>query len=362
MGEADQAVSTWQALIVSLENPPAGLYLRLANQQRLLGDVTAAINTLRTLLEHHPATAAAAHELALLLAATNPEAALPYLEQASILDPNLDEQLAELKQVINTARFEEQPAYTLLASGRALGNLDEWNLANLAFQQATELRADYAEAWAYLGYAQERLGKDGGSALQKALGLDPQSLAANLFFAMHFTQTDNPAMALIYLHNAARIKPNMAEIQLEIGNVLVSLGDLPGAQRHYERALSLAGTDANIWRTTAELAILYNIEVRDLALPAARQALLLAPKDAAALDTLGRVYFVLGDPLSARRFFLRALQQDPGYAPAHLHLGMVLILQGDKLAAQDRFRLVLTLVPDTSLAEQAKRLLAGEAP
>jgi tetratricopeptide (TPR) repeat protein len=164
-------------------------------------------------------------------------------------------------------------------------------------------------------------------------------------------------MALIYLHNASRLDPARPEIQLELGNVLAEMGDLASARRHYDRALALAGRDPDAWRTAAEYALRYNVDVRGLVLPAARQAVLLAPEDPAALDTLGQVYFHLGDPLSARRLFLRSLQQDSGYAPAHLHLALYELLTGNPGAAAERLELVLQLAPGSPSADQAKRLL-----
>ena len=360
-GDEEKAEAAWQALLAT-GNAPPGIYLRMANAQRLRGEIPAAIDTLQTLLQNHPGSASTSYELALLLAATHPEAALPYLEQAAELDPSLAPRLNELKQSINTARFEEEPAYTLINAGRALANLQEWALANHAFEQATEARPDYAEAWAYLGNSRERLGEDGSQALDQALSLNPDSLAANLFMAMHFVENEQPAMGLIYLYNAARLAPDTPEIEIEIGNLLAGLGNLTDARRHYERAVQADAQNPEIWRMTAEFALQYNVDVRDLALSAARQAVLLAPKDPAAIDTLGQVYFKLGDALSARRFFQRALQQDPGYALAHLHMGLYFLLEGDKASAQKRFQLVLDLAPDSQASDQAQRLLTEGIP
>jgi tetratricopeptide (TPR) repeat protein len=355
-GNETAAEQVWRALVDLGEAPP-GIYLRLANALRLRNEIPAAIEVLQALLVHHPGQASATYELALLLAASDPQAALPYLVQAAELDPSLAPKVEALRRSINTASFENEPAYTLLAAGRALAGLEEWALAGEAFVRATAERPDYAEAWAYLGHARERLGEDGQQALDSALTLDPDSLSANLFAALHFAEHDRPEMALIYLHNASRLDPTRVEIQLELGNVLAEMGDLVSARRHFERALDLAGRNPDAWRSTAEYALRYNIDIRELVLPAARQAVLLAPEDPAALDTLGQVYFRLGDPLSARRFFQRALQQDPGYAPAHLHMALYELLIGSPDAAAEHLELVLQLAPGTPTSDQAKRLL-----
>jgi Flp pilus assembly protein TadD len=102
--------------------------------------------------------------------------------------------------------------------------------------------------------------------------------------------------------------------------------------------------------------------LRQVGLPAARQAVLLAPDDPACLDTLGQVFFLLGDAASAERFFDRALQADAGFAPAHLHLGLVYLQQGDSKEAVDQFTLASRLAPGSPTAEQAQRLLENPLP
>jgi tetratricopeptide (TPR) repeat protein len=361
-GETESARQVWLRLLELQEPPAAGIFLRLADEQRLSGEYEAAIQTLRQLLEHYPGQTSATYQLGLLLAATQPELAVPYLEQAGELDPALGERTQMLAETIRSARFEEEPAYTLVAAGRALSSLDEWRLADLAFSRASTARPDYAEAWAYLGYARDRLGENGKAALDRALAINPDSLASNLFTALHFAQTDRPELALIYLHQAVRLDPTSPLIQIEIGNILAEMGDLVSARRHYQRSLELAGNRENIWQMTAEFALRYNVDVRELALPAARQAVLLDPHNPSTLDTLGQVLFKLGDPLTARRFFRSALQEDPGYAPAHVHLGLVYLLFGEIQAAQEHFNLAITLAPDSPAAVQAERLLANPNP
>jgi tetratricopeptide (TPR) repeat protein len=361
-GQVEQANTVWQALLATGEAASPGLYLRLADNQRLMNDVDGLEETLRQMLAAHPGQPTATYQLGLLLAAREPVAALPYLEQAAELDPSLEERTQELVSTIRAARFEQDAAYRLIVAGRALANLNEWRLADLAFTRAAEARPDYAEAWAYLGHAQERLGGDGQAALDQALELDPDSLAANLFAALHFAEAGRPELSLLYLHAAADLDPKRAEIQLELGNLLAEMGDLLSARRHYQKALDLAGSQAGVYRETAAFSVRYNVDVRELALPAARQAVLLEPKNPASLDTLGQVYFKLGDPVSAKRHYQRALKLDPLYAPAHLHLGLVDLLDGRTAEARQRFHQVLNLAPDSPAAVQAQRLLEGGAP
>jgi tetratricopeptide (TPR) repeat protein len=136
----------------------------------------------------------------------------------------------------------EEPAYTALAVGRALAAIGEWELAAEAFRRATLARPDWAEAWAFLGEAQQRL--DPGvhtdnlalQYLEKALSLQPASIAANVFMALYWQRHSHQDTALEYMHKAAAAEPDNPVLQAEIGHFLAELGDLPAALQFYERA------------------------------------------------------------------------------------------------------------------------------
>jgi tetratricopeptide (TPR) repeat protein len=136
------------------------------------------------------------------------------------------------------------------------------------------------------------------------------------------------------------------------------MGDLNKSLTYYERATELAPKDPNQWRLLAIFSIKYELQVREIALPAARQAVLLNPKDPASLDVMAQVFTILDDPLSAQRFLVRSLQADPSYAPARLHLGFLHLMKGHNSDAYQQLSLAASLAPaGTPTEEQAKRLL-----
>jgi len=93
-------------------------------------------------------------------------------------------------------------------------------------------------------------------------------------------------------------------------------------------------------------------------LPLARRAAALAPNSPAALTLLGQALLQAEDPLTAQRLLERALAQDPGYAPAHLYLGVALLRQNQTRAAQEHFRWAARLAPANSfVARQARAWL-----
>jgi tetratricopeptide (TPR) repeat protein len=136
------------------------------------------------------------------------------------------------------------------------------------------------------------------------------------------------------------------------------MGDLDKAQRYYSQATEHAPNDPLYWRLLADFSIRYKKDIRDTGLPAARRAVLLNLEDPISLDVMAEVFILLNDPLSAKRFLIRALQANPDYSRAHLHLGFVYVLQGMSAEAWKHLTLAEALAKPGSLtAEQAQRML-----
>ncbi len=151
-GDLHAAILAWEHALQT-GGEAAQVYPSLWPAQQQVGDYASAIQSLKALLKTQPGDAKLAFQLGRLLATQQPEAALPYLAQASDSDASLKTEANALSEAINQALGENDPAYTLLAAGRALATLNDWELAVEAFHQACIQRPDYAEAWAYLGEA-----------------------------------------------------------------------------------------------------------------------------------------------------------------------------------------------------------------
>jgi tetratricopeptide (TPR) repeat protein len=365
VGDPASALQAWQnagASTVSLE--------RRLNLHRQLNDFPAAIADLQALITLQPEQADRVYQLGLLLAATQPDQAIPYLERAAVLSPHDTAPARTLRRRIQAAQSADQPAYTLLEAGRALADLKQWDLAAEAFQRATLLRPDYAEAWAFHGEALQHLnlpaGKDFSSAglaeLEFARQLDPGSLSANLFLALYWRRQGQFTRSLEILDSLAPNNEQNPVLHIELGNTLADKGDPKNALLHYLRAVELAPSDPAYWLALVGFCVHSQYQVRPAALPAARQLLLLTPTDPAALDLMGQVLLLLEDPLNAERFFRRAIQSASDYAPARLHLAQVYLLRSATTAARQELDLVIALAPRSSEAEYARRLLQSSFP
>jgi tetratricopeptide (TPR) repeat protein len=100
-----------------------------------------------------------------------------------------------------------------------------------------------------------------------------------------------------------------------------------------------------------------HIQIREIALPAARQAVMLDADDAASQDVMAQVMLMLQDYHSAERFSLNALQSNPRYTQAYLHLGMAYVYLEETEPAKQWLNKIETINPDSWEASQAKRML-----
>lgn len=180
--------------------------------------------------------------------------------------------------------------------------------------------------------------------------------------ASYYRRQQDYETALRYLYDAAEIEAGNPFVLAEIGGVLSEAGDLPAALAVYQEIVQLRPTEPTSWILLAQFCLANQVQVHDVGLPAARNAVLLAPDDAAALDVLGNIFLQLEDSLNAERTLQRALAVNPSYAPAHLHLGMNYILLGDTDLAFVELKLAISLAPNSPAAQAAEKIINRYSP
>ena len=365
-GDTLMAAAIWQRVTELAPSPE--IYQRLADHYQMRQDYPATLDTLLRWLQLKPMDADLNYRIGLLYTTMEPDSSEAYLAQAADLDPSLAPAAQELQRKIRTARLYEEPAYTFTAAGRALAALNEWALAEAAFLQATQLRPDYAEGWAFLGEARQHVPRSslnkyaGLSELQHALRLNPDSVSANLLSSLYWTRQGEYSRAASYLKKTITLEPENPLLHAELADALAQQGDLPAAMTSYQQAISLAPDDPFFYRVLVEFSLTHQIQVREIALPAARTAVILAPEDPEALVMIGRTLLALEDDLSAERFLFRALKIDPTLASAHLNMGIVFIQRGDMEKGRHQLDLAEAYGNGTWTATQAHRFITYYYP
>jgi tetratricopeptide (TPR) repeat protein len=362
-GNTSKAEAIWKGVIKQANSIQASQ--NLANLYLEQEDYASAASQMQNLLSLNPADVKLYYQVGLLYAATDPVKALPYFAQAIDIDPSNASKAQDLYDKIRTATLFNQPAYTLLASGRKLADMSEWALAAGAFKQATAIDPGYADAWAFLGEAEQQIvikeaglsSEVGLAELERALQLDPHSALANTFMGLYWERQQDFTQANTSLDQAIAITPEDPYLYTEQGNILSKAGDLPAAQAAYEKAIQLAPKEALFYRLLAEFALENQIQIHELALPRARQAVMLNPDDPASLDLMAKVMIALQDYYSAKNYAQAAINTDPGFDPAYLHLGTAYLYLNESVLARQWLDKASKLNPSSWSAAQAKRMI-----
>ncbi|NJC95022.1 MAG: tetratricopeptide repeat protein [Anaerolineae bacterium] len=314
-------------------NPSEKLYSRLAQTYQENKQYSKAAQSLQNYVLVHADDAPARYRLGLLLTLSDRDAALSELINASQLDPQFDPAVQTLRTALNLASLNDSPSMRLVITGRGLGLVEEWELARAAFEEAVKLDENNAEAWAWLGEAEQHTaGDEAFLHLEKALDLNPESATVRGLRGLYFQRVGNNRAALDEFQAAARSEPENPAWMVSIGESYSKLGDLILALEAYQYAVTLAPEQAEYYRLLAGYCAQNNINIRDVGVPAAQKAVQLAPEDPLALDVLGWLLLLDGRHFEAERILLQAVALDPQLASAHFHLAL-LYFQTDNRAA-----------------------------
>ena len=306
--------------------------------------------------------ASAHYELGLLLALSDSDRALKELESASSSDPQFDSAVQTLRAAIAVSDTESDLANQFIAIGRGLGLVEEWGLAQNAFQNAVSADAKNAEAWAWLGEARQQNGQDGNDDLNKALSLNPNDAIVHALRGLYWKRQGNNAHALTEYLQAAQIEPDNPAWQASVGDSYTQTGDLVSALAAYQKATQLAPNDATYWRLLATFCSDNDLYVLDVGLPAAKQAAQLVPNDPQTLDALGWSYSNAGLLYNAEQNLLHAIKLSPDFAIAHLHLAENYLRQGDRTSAFNELNLTVQLDKEGASGQSAEQVLKQYFP
>jgi tetratricopeptide (TPR) repeat protein len=313
-----------------------GLELLLAKVFLRLGDLEGASHTIQVWAEWEPDDPHTLYYVGLYQALANPVEALATLQGLAARSKDYENTYRKLQTAINKGEMQESPAYRALELGRAYGNLGEWELAFYAFNSAVQQDPGYAEAHAWFAEAKQQLGEDGSAELNKALELNPNSILAQAMEAMALQRQGDAQGALDALEHIASQEPDDPQWAIALGQARAQTGDLEGALTEYLKATTLEPENVTVWQALAEFCLTHQYQLSSVGSPAANKAVLLAPDSANSLDLAGQAALSKDELDDAEGYFRAAINQDPRYAPAHLHLALVLYqLDKDDAAFQE---------------------------
>lgn len=360
IGDLDAAVSSWLEGSRLFPRDP-DLLDRLAGAYRQSGDYTAEAAILRRRLQVGE-EAGAHYRLGLLLLISDPVGAAKQLGDAASMDGQFSSANSTLQEALRVASGETDSARATVVLGRGLALVQEWDLARLAFEHAAEVDPSSAEAWAWLGEANQQTGGGGSLELDRALQLDPGDTLVHVLRGLYFRRLNENARAVSEYNRAAGLEPQNPAIQASLGEALAANGDLVAALAAYQRATKLAPDVATYWRLLALFCADNEAQVLQIGLPAARRAAQIAPKDSLVLDALGWSLAQAGYLQQAETSLLRAVDAAPDSAYPHLHLAILYLRLGENGNALEQLNLVQTVEPNGLAAAHARQLLKQYFP
>ncbi len=243
----------------------------------------------------------------------NPSSAQLRIETARILD------------LYTESAPEYGPAFTLAGQFYSLSGNTEKALENLA--RANELLPEDDIAWRQrlqLLLGEQRLQE----AIEVGLEADkhsPEDAFIQFFLGNAYLLDGNYTEAAAWLEQASRAparRPFKSIIYSSLGDAYSALENFEDSDRVYELAIRYDGDNHNAMNNYA-----YSLSVREVNLERAKELALKAiemdAENPAYLDTVGWVYFKLGDYDRARRFIRASVDTGANDAEVLEHLGDV---------------------------------------
>lgn len=261
------------------------------------------------------------------------------------------------------------------------------------FKTAAELAPMNPQAWVSLGglFFDNQRYNEASMVMKEAIKLHPQDFVVNLILGLSLSQSGNHSEAKEYLKKATEINPSDLTALSAYGYTLSQLKENEEAIRYMKKALTIKPDDVNILGTlgliydslemwsecdsTYEHALeidslnptvnnnfAYSLSERGIrleeALDMAKIAIEAEPLNSSFLDTIGWVYFKLGDYDNAKDYLEKALEI-AGERPVIMdHLGDVLFKMGKKNLAMEYWQKAFDL--DTTNTVIKNKIEKGE--
>lgn len=256
--------------------------------------------------------------------------------------------------------MSKDEAYAAARLGHALLQADEVGLAVWFLEKALELRSEYVDAMAYLGFALWLSGRHQESMplLEAAAQREPSMAAVRYFMGVALRSQGRLPEAIANLEAAIGFDPENAEARVELARALALQSRYVEARASLARAIQSRPESVELKLAAAWFHFdhLFDLERGlEIAVEAAR----LAPDDAAAQDAVGWGLYVNSRVSEAEGALRQAIASAPLAATPRFHLATILERRGELKAAAIEYRRTVDLDAGGSLAARAAAALAA---
>ena len=217
-----------------------------------------------------------------------------------------------------------------------------------AFKLAQELNPEnpyYNNSLAY-AYIKAELYDDAIEYYQRAIKLNPDaewtSIVCHALGAIYAEIKNNFDAAEATFNAGMVLDPNNIDIQLSLGDLYMTQGDLDKAIKTYCDAIT---TDPENYLSYAKTGLaLWEKDYLEESIVAFHKSIELNPDFEIAQNNLGVVYLDgLGDPKESVEYFKNAININPNYTLAYFNLGRAYQAIGDKALAAEYYQMTMDL-------------------
>ncbi len=196
-----------------------------------------------------------------------------------------------------------------------------------------------------LSLSQQNNIEEASRALEHAVRLEPNDLTALHAYGFTLNQLKKNDAALIYLDKALYLDPENIQVIGTMGMIYDSMERYEVSDSLYERALAIDSANVLISNNYA-----YSLSERGIklnrALELAEFAVKEEPTNSSYLDTIGWVYFKLGNYSKAIKYIKKAIEEDKSNATLFDHLADVYAEMSNKDKAIELYKKALDLDPN----------------
>ena len=360
VGEFAGLDNAWQSLIINCPESISEIE-QLARERLASNDLDEALLIFEALAKTTSLNAETEEAYAYAKAALKPVDSLPLLHTLARRADQTPPLAIDLILAIERSADGPSPTHSLAQVGLTFARHGRWKLAILSLERVLEMDPDFHEARVYLGLSKDQTGQNGLDDLLSATDALPDQALAHVFLALHWLRAGEEEQARKALTVAAQLDPLNPAIAAQLGEVYTGLGDLATASAAYRQAADLDPKNPAFWLLLARFSNQYEVDIRSLALPAARNAVALSTREAAPLAELAYTHFLLGNNILAERLLWRAVTLDPYNAQTQYYLGLFFDAQGDRSGAWAAMQLAASLNAPQRYQAFAKRWLEGAA-
>ena len=223
-------------------------------------------------------------------------------------------------QRIVTKHPSNWQAYWYLGAIGTLTKNDSLAIINL--RKVTELASWNRDAWLFLSSIYFEDGEFGPMAevLEQAVKVLPEEFQINLFLGVSYSRLGRNIEAARTLETAVQLNPQSIPALSTLALSYDNLKRYKESDRIYEQALTIDPNNHLILNNYGYSLADRGIELQR-ALKMAIEAVHQEPENSSYLDTLGWVYFKLGEYEKARRYVMKAIDAGDTSAVLHEHLG-----------------------------------------